>query len=183
MNQNHFFRISFSYFILDEQTNKLKKEKKEVLASAVNYTDAECLAMEILPDLQQDSDDVTYKITLIEKSLLIALNSAMRISDTLTRGLFNYYFEEEEDKVSLFKVTVDIKEPREKGDPKIVKEDWWVPAKTSKAAYDIMQSLLLQIETREFTLKNITFDTADEIFVTEQEHKNILYQSESANII
>lgn len=183
MSQNKFFRASFSYFGLDEQTGKLTKEKKEVLLSAVNYTDAECLVSAILPDLQTHSDDVDYEIKRINKNLLMVLSPAISVSDTLTKGLFNYYIEGSEDQVSLFKVTVEIEEPRDKGKSKKTREDWWVPAENSKQAYDIIQVLLSKIEIRDYTVKNITFDAADEVFVTEQEHKKLLYQSESASIL
>lgn len=183
MYQNHYFRILFSYQNQDENTGKLKKEKKEVLVSAVNYTDAECLALVLLPSLQQHSDDASYRINLVDKPMLIVLTNNMSVDDTLTQGLFNYYFEESPEAASLFKVTVHIAGMKDNGGLKTTKEDWWVPAVTSKQAYDTVQSLFSSIETRDFAIKNITCDVADEIFVTEQGHKSILHQSESANLI
>ena len=179
MNQiSNCFRVGFTYSNLNPK-GKVIKDKKQIIVSAVNYTDAEQVALAILPDLQNHSDEVEYEIKKINKKSEFLLTPAITVNDTTTQGLINYFLEGEENESALFNVFVEFEDQNEKGDPKTSKEEFCLAAYTSREAYDIIQSFLHQIDSRNFSIKNIKFDEADEIFVSAEEHKSYVYKSES----
>lgn len=183
MDQQKMFRVSFAYADEDEITGKPVKATKDILISAVNYTDAECLAHTIIPDLQAYSTDVAYEIKPVKKPLHLALTGEIDIAPELVCGLFNYFIDPELSQVSLFNVSAHLSETQDSGKIKTVVEEWLVPAENSRAAYDIVHKTLKKIDIRDFELKNIKFDKADELFYTESQHRGHVSRSELAEIL
>lgn len=172
------FNIAFSYTDLDTQGKNIKA-KKQVKVSAVNYTDAEQIALSVLPDLQAHSDEVDYVISRASKKPTFILTPSMEVNDKLTLGLFNYYLQGDESETNLYQVFVDFDDINEKGKPKVTKEEYILAAATNREAYDIVQNYLHKEGSGLCTIKDVKFDKADEIFVSEQEHKNHIYKLET----
>lgn len=183
MNQNStFFRIAFSYTDLGTD-GKTIKAKKHVIVSAVNYTDAETVAVSIIPDLQTHSDNVDYEIKRVNKKSEFILTPAISINGSLTEGLINYYLAGEEKEMSMFNVYVEFQDVNDKGKLKTSKEEFLLATANSKEAFDIIQNFIKKVDTREFMIKDIKFEPADELFVTDSEHKSYVSKSESNNIL
>lgn len=176
------FNIAFSYTDLDAQGKNIK-QKKQVKVSAVNYTDAEQIALNIIPDLQTHSNEVDYVINRLSKRPTFILTPSIEVNDKLTLGLFNYYLQGDETETNLYQVFVEFDDINEKGNPKVSKEEFLLAAKTNREAYDMVLNYIQQVDVRSFAIKDVKFDKSDELFVSEQEHKNHVYESETYSIL
>ena len=168
-----FFRIKLSYNGEDGDTGAIVKKKEEYLAMSVNYTDAESLVCKIIQDRNFDvNDNVKYEIvkTKIDK---VIFNDILNVDENKIMNLINYYFEESENtgvglynvKVIYFSIDADT------GKKKSENSDYWIPASSSENAGNRM-SKILDSAMMDYVIRDIKFDKAQEIYVTEQRYES-----------
>ena len=94
-----------------------------------------------------------------------------------------YFFSEGEDEAALFAVNVKYTEISDNGKEKSKKENIYVAASSPKEAYDFVSKYLAKVETRDWAIRDVKFDKASSVLVTEEMHKNNLFKSENAGLL
>lgn len=181
-----FYRLRFEYTGEDSE-GKLITQKQEDLVVAVNYTDAETIASEIMADMNMTKfyDRVKYEI-IKTKISEIMLTDVFFIDEAFKNEYILYYLgeeEEEDDETGLFAVTVVYTEINDNGKSKKTKEDIYVAATNPKEAYTFVQKYLKYAETRDWAIRNVKFDKASSVLITKEMHKSNLYKYENAGLL
>lgn len=182
-NGMDFYRLRFE-FIGEDETGKLITKKQEDLVVAVNYTDAETIALEIMNDMAMTQFDDRVKYEIIKTKISeIMLTNVFSIDEEFKRKYILYYLTEGEEEAGLFAVTVVYTEINDNDKPKKTKEDIYVAAANPKEAYTFVQKYLNHVETRDWVIRNVKFDKASSVLITEDMHKSNTYKSESAGLL
>lgn len=176
-----FYRLRFEYMGEDSE-GKLVTKKEDDLVVAVNYTDAEALAFEMMEEMKQYNDSVKYEIVKAKVPELLFTN-VFSVDKEYKENYVLYFFSEEEDDAALFAVNVKYTETGENGKEKSKKENIYVAASSAKEAYDFVFKYLSKVETRDWSIRDVKFDKASSVLVTEEMYKNDLYKSENAGLL
>lgn len=176
-----FYRLRFEYMGEDSE-GKLVTKKEDDLVVAVNYTDAEALAFEMMEEMKQYNDSVKYEIVKAKVPELLFTN-VFSVDKKYKENYVLYFFSEEEDDAALFAVNVKYTETSENGKEKSKKENIYVAASSAKEAYDFVHKYLTKVETRDWSIRDVKFDKASSVLVTEEMYKNDLYKSENAGLL
>lgn len=182
-NGMDFYRLRFEYTGEDSE-GKLITKKEENLVVAVNYADAEAIAYEIMADasMTQFDDNVKYEIIKTKISELLFTNVFCTDEDFKDKFVL-YYLEEEESESGLFAVKVLYTEINDKGKSKNQKEDIYVAASDPKEAFIFVHQYLKNVETRDWSIRDVKFDKASSVLVTAEMHKSNKYKSENSGLI
>lgn len=170
-NSFNFYRIKMAY----KGTNDLGAivtVKTEDLVMASCYTEAEKIAFK-LAEGKDEFGDVDYEI-IRTKISEIAYNETFATDMQLTCGLVTYFFEEsEETEVGLYQVNLVYYTLDEKtGKTKPQSETIFIPALSSSEAIKNIHSHLKQVgETRDYTIRNVKYDKAQSVMVTQETHQ------------
>lgn len=182
-NGMDFYRLRFEYTGEDEKGDLITK-KQEDLVIAVNYTDAEVTATGIMADMNMSKFDDNVKYEIIKTKISeILFTNIFDVDDTFKDDFSLYYFSQEENEAGLFAVTVVYTEINDKGKPKNQKEDIYVAATNPKEAYVYVQNYLKCVEMRDWVIRNVKFDKASSVLVTNEMHQSNIQKSEKAGLL
>ena len=99
-----FYRLRFEY-MGEDSDGKLATKKEDDLVVAVNYTDAEALAFEMMEEMRQYDDSVKYEIVKAKIPELLFTNT-FSTDQEYKENYMLYFFSEGEDEAALFAVSV-----------------------------------------------------------------------------
>lgn len=176
-----FYRLRFEY-MGEDSDGKLATKKEDDLVIAVNYTDAEALAFEMMEEMKQYNDSVKYEIVKAKIPELL-FTDTFSTDKEYKENYVLYFFSEGEDEAALFAVNVKYTEISDNGKEKSKKENIYVAASSPKEAYDFVSKYLAKVETRDWAIRDVKFDKASSVLVTEEMHKNNLFKSENAGLL
>ena len=113
-NSHGFYRLKSSYCSENEDSGEIERIKKEELIMAIGYTDAESIAFKLMELYERNKfDNYNYEIVKAKIEELV-FNDSVRVSQELTQGLIEYYFEEDEESgVGLYAVKVEFQNESE----------------------------------------------------------------------
>lgn len=174
MSKEKFFRIKMSPYTIEGNDGGLKNTKKEFLVMSSSYTEAEKLAC-VLMEESKSNESPDYEIIKTKIGELL-YNDLFTVNAERILGLVHYYFESENTEEGIYSVFVEYTEINESnGKEKIQKETIYTPAQSPKHAIDYVNDFLKDVrETRDWSIKKVDYDKADEVLVTESYHKRNL---------
>lgn len=173
MNSLNLYRIKFDYYVEDAKNIPLPK-KEETLVQAMNYTDAEAVALKLQENMRSVRPEVRYEILKTRISDLIYTN-VLSVDPDLKQGLITYYFDQEEESAGLFAVTVIYTETLDNGRIRKTKEEIYVAAENPGNALGYVNSYLKYIgETRDWVTRNVKFEKVSSILVSPETYKKDL---------
>lgn len=168
---NVFFRLKLQYLSENQKTGKIEKKNFEVLAEAVNYTEAEKIVETIIEreDLNRYSQ-AKYDIKREDKMSVndFLFNDNLSTDNATICRLIQCYFEDEKSGIYMVEAVIFGDEAVGTKDEKI---QVWVPAKDIYEAQEYAKKHISQIYTcgsDDFSIAHSKFDKADTVLLTQE---------------
>lgn len=177
-----FYRLKFEY-LGEGEDGKLVNLKREDLVMAETYTDAEAITTVIMRDLQMFDENVKYEIVKTKIQELLFTNS-FSTDASFYKGYVQYFFEEEDSLKSsaLYAVNVVYIEVLDNGKKKSSKDTIYVAASNNSEAFAIVSKYLKTVETRDWTVRDVKYEKAEYVLVTNSAHESNKLKSEKAGL-
>lgn len=166
-----FYRIKLTYKG-EANDGAIVTVKSETLVMAVNYTDAETIAVELMKG-HDSFGEVTYEIvqTKIEDVLY---NEVFETDGNLVCGLIEYFFSESEDtETGLYAVTAIGAYYDNHDKEKNERHTFYVPATSPSNAVKFVTKFISDKYTQwhNFTIRSVKYDNASSVMVTPEIHQ------------
>lgn len=163
IEQKNYYRLKLSYLGEGEKGN-LEMKKEEVLVLAVNYSEAELIANELLNDrMQFDANNLSYEIVKTKVSEIVFNSTMCAVQNSGTLASTVEFFFEGDTDAALYSVDVFFDVVNEKGKVKKVRNAIYVPAESPAKAISCIKEYL-KGSLVDYCIRNVKYDKATSIY-------------------